>query len=379
MNKRILILIPSLKIGGGAERIASNLSLKLSEKYLISIITFFHFKQTYPFKGKFYCFKENLYFGKLLLRPFKIYKIIRSFSPNIILTFMDYTTLWYIFTKLLFRIKIPLIASIRNNPILRYKKENIGYLGRYYNFLIKLLYSTKIVDVIVPVTKKIQVILEKYYQIDKTKLKTIYNGINIEKIKEMAKENINDYEQIFYNNQIIKFITMGRLTEQKGYFNLIKAFSKVKKQVPNSKLFIIGDGKLRNKLMLLIKKEKLNSDIILLGKQKNPFKFIAKSDIFILSSLYEGFPNVIIEAMACELPIISTNCETGPNEILNNGEYGLLTKVNDSEDLAKKMLFLAKDKSLMDYYSKKSLDRAKSFDFLKIIDYWINLIEDYSI
>ena len=109
--------------------------------------------------------------------------------------------------------------------------------------------------------------------------------------------------------------------------------------------------------------------------QKNPYKYLAQSDIFVLPSLLEGFPNVILEALACGLPIISTNCESGPNEILDNNKYGFLTKVGDSLDMSQKMIYLAKNKDLINKYSKLSLERADYFNQEKIMGEWINLIE----
>lgn len=372
MKKKVMIIIPSLRIGGGAERVASSLTKELSERYYIYIITFYDYKSLYPYEGKYYSFKENLHFGRLIFRIFYIYNKIRKISPDIIISFLDYTSIFTIFTKILFHIKIPLIISVRSNPNLRYK----GKLS-YYKFLIKLLYPLKIINAVVPVTKEIKTILMKNFNIDKNKIYPIYNGTEIEKIKQKAKDKIEDNKNIFCNKQLIKFITVGTLKDVKAYDYLIIVFSSVIKIIPNSKLIIIGEGPLRNKLENLIEKYSLKNDVYLIGKKKNPFKYLARSDIFVLTSKYEGFPNVIIEAMACNLPIISTNCKTGPKEILGNGKFGILVNPLDFEELKKKMIFLAQDKSSREYFSKKSLDRVKAFDFTKISDDWINLIESY--
>ena len=105
----------------------------------------------------------------------------------------------------------------------------------------------------------------------------------------------------------------------------------------------------------------MKNDIILLGLKTNPFKYLAKSDIFILSSITEGLGIVILEALACEIPIISTDC-VGPKEILENGHYGLLVKKRDSKELAKKMINLATNKELLIQYSKQSFKRAEFFN-----------------
>lgn len=381
MKKKILILINNLKIGGGAERVAASLTNRLSEQYDVFILTFNDFKNLYPFKGQYYSLQENLdpsskifNFFKLynILRLIRIYKFISSISPNIIISFMDNTNIFTIFTKFLFRIKIPLILTVQTNPKMAYKKKM-----QYLNFLIKTLYPLKIVDKIIIISKELQFILENDYGIKKNKLKTIYNGIELKKIKEMKEDKILEYKEIFHNESLIKFITVGRLIEIKGHKYLIEAFSKVKTEIPNSKLIIRGDGPFRIELEMFIRKKRLENDIIFLELKKNIFKYLAKSDIFILSSKYEGFPTVLLEALACGLPIISTNCKTGPKEILDNGKYGLLVKVMDSKDLAEKMIFLAKNKELMKKYSIMSLKRAKFFDLEKILKEWIIFIESY--
>lgn len=372
MKKKVLFLISNLQIGGGAQRIASFLSNKLTEKYDVSFITFYDSKSHYCYNGNYISLKENPNSIDFFLRPFRVYKLIKSVCPDIIISFMDYVNFFAIVLKLVFRIKIPLIITIHNNPKLVYLDRN-----RYFNFLIKKLYPLSVVDVIISICKEVQDVLEFNYKIKKDKLKMIYNGIDLEKIKLMANDKVDDYEEIFNNPQIIKFITIGRLSYEKGHEYLINAYSKVITEIPNSKLFIIGEGPLRAQLEKLIKVKRLNNQVILLGLKENPYKYISKSNIFVLSSLNEGLPTVILEALACGLPIISTDCKTGPREILDKGKYGILTKVKDTRDLAQNMILLAKNPSLIHKYSILSLERAKFFDLNKIVNDWIDLIDNY--
>ena len=381
MKRKLLIIIHSLKRGGGAERVVSNLTIHLSKKYDIHVLTIFDFKNLYPHKGNYYSLKENLglirkflNFLKLytLVRPLRLYKLIRQISPDVIISNMDLTNISIILSKRIFRFKIPLIISTHTNPKIAYRKRKT-----YINILLKIFYFSKFIDKIITVSKEIQNIFENEYKIDKNKLETIYNSIDFERINELKKEKIFNSNDIFYDNNIIKFITIGRLREVKGHKYLIDAFSEVKKQVPNSKLIIIGEGPLRRELEEKIKEIDLNNDVILLGFKKNPFKYLVNSDIFVFSSLYEGFPTVLLEALACGLPIISTDCKTGPREILDNGKYGFLVKVMDIQDLKIKMISLAKNKDLIGYYTKDSLKRADSFDIKKIVDKWIEIIESF--
>ena len=151
---------------------------------------------------------------------------------------------------------------------------------------------------------------------------------------------------------------------------------------------MIGDGYLREKLEEKVRKENLENKIIFLGRQKDVFKFLAKSSCFVLSSDYEGFPNVLIEALACNLPIISTDCISGPREILapnsdftkqtkfiEIAEYGILAPIGDVDKLAEAMRIIYEDEDLRKEYSKKAKFRAKDFDVRKIIKEWEIVIE----
>lgn len=384
MKKKILIITPNLKLGGGTANIVSKLSMYLSEKYQMYLLTLqdFHKTETYDFKGIYNSLKEESSLIQkiltdlrisLLIRSFRIYKLIKSILPDIIISFGDdFTNIFTIITKSLFKIKIPLIISIRNNQKLEKKRKS-----KLINFIGKVFYRLMSVDKIITVSKRLKEILEKQDGIQKEKLLTIYNGIDLNVIEEKKKGNLLRYKEIFYNKNIIKFINLGRLTEQKGHIYLIKAFSRVKNIVKKSKLFIIGEGPLKSKLEYLISKLGLEGDIILLGLIKNPIKYLMMSDIFVLSSLYEGFPNVLLEALACKIPIISSDCETGPREILLNEKFGILVKPMDIEDLAEKMIKLAENKNLLESFSNKSLERAKDFKIEFFFDKWINLIEFY--
>ena len=371
-KKKILFLIPSLKLGGGAERVASILANKLSETHEVHVLTFYYYNDLYKISGKYYSLNEKLNSWRIILRPFKIFKFSYSISPDIIISFMDHANIMAIIAQLISIVKIPLIISVHCNPEIVYKDYD-----KYMNILIKIMYRSKSVKKIITVSKEIQNILIKSYHLNERKILTIYNGIDISEIHEMARERIKEYNEIFNDKEIVKFINVGRISEEKGHEYLIKAFSIVHQEIPNSKLFIIGEGFLKRELEEMIKENDLNNDIYLLGFRKNPFKYIKNSDFFVLSSKNEGLPTVLLETLACGIPIISTNCETGPKEILEGGKYGLLVRVSDSEDLAEKMIYSAKNKGFLKENSNILLERAKAFDLNNIIDEWIKLIDSF--
>jgi glycosyltransferase involved in cell wall biosynthesis len=186
----------------------------------------------------------------------------------------------------------------------------------------------------------------------------------------------------------ITLITCGRLVEQKGYPYLIKAFRIVKNNIANIQLLILGKGPLETELKEQIKREHLIRDVKLLGFKNNPYFYYYHSDFFIFSSLYEGFGNVLVEAMACGLAIISTDCSYGPREIICSEEtkypseklqnykicsYGILLPSLTISDSEKKIQFwagkltqaikrLLKDKELLKKMRDMNVKRALLFD-----------------
>ncbi|MGP8022465.1 MAG: glycosyltransferase, partial [Methanobacterium sp.] len=169
-------------------------------------------------------------------------------------------------------------------------------------------------DETVCVSKDTERILNETYGIQNTQ--TIYNMMNLtENIKQSKEELPEEYKELFKGNYF-NFINMGRLTRQKGQCFLIRSFRKVVNKHENARLFLLGDGTLKKELKNLINKLNLNKNVFLLDVQENVFPFLKNSDCFIFSSLWEGLPIVLIEALSMNLPIISTDCKTGPREIL---------------------------------------------------------------
>ncbi len=174
-------------------------------------------------------------------------------------------------------------------------------------------------------------------------------------------------------------LSVGRLTKQKDFKNLIISFSYIKNQIPNYKLIIIGDGQLKNELQNLIENLDLKKRVILTGWKKNLKTYYLNSKLFILNSLYEGFGNVLIDAINYELPIITTNCKSGPNEIIDYGKGGFLTPIRDPKLLSQKILFCINNYKLAQRKSKYAKKNIKKFNceincekYFKLISKTIN-------
>lgn len=246
--------------------------------------------------------------------------------------------------------------------------------------------------------------LTKYYEekigILTKKIVNIPNFIDIKKINSLGSEIIvSEYDDIY---KLPVIVSVGRLSQQKGQWHLIRAFKKVIEVLPEANLLLIGDGELRNILLQLSQDIGTEKNVHFLGWQTNPIKYMSKADLFVFPSLWEGFGLALVEAMACGIPVISTDCQAGPRDILapdTNLEleisdleytpYGVLVPVPDgiwrdaeepltSEEnlLAEAIIQLLKNKEKYDKYSEASICRSADFSVDRIIPQWVSLLEE---
>ena len=378
MKQKLSILIYSLA-SGGAERVVSTLLEELKKKFDITLVLmndtiFYNIPEDVHVE---YMEKSsNLESGiiKLIKLPFlafKYKKLCKSKNIDISLSFMNRPNYINIFAKIL-GMKSKVIISERAMPSLQHKS---GIQGKINKFLISSIY--KHADVITANSIGNSKDLENNFNCKN--VITISNPFDLENIKLLAKEEID------FRDDKFTFVTVGRLDVGKNHKLMLEAIKNI-----DAKLYMIGDGELRDELEEYIIDNLLQEKVKLLGKQKNPYKYISKSDCFIFSSSHEGFPNVILEALSCSIPIISTDCQSGPREILSPSsditlqlendieisKYGLLTPVNDAKSLEKAMKLFMNDKNKLDDYKLKAFDRANDFNKNKIIKEWLEIISN---
>jgi len=396
MENNILILISSLKIGGGAQRIAAELGSNLKKKgYDVTYLTFYDFKPEYEYEGRKICLNEDLkmnfifQFIKTLNRSKKISKICKRNNIDKVISFQYSQNIPAILSKVIFNNDSKIIMAVRNNPVI------IDSL--IIKEIVKRTYPKA--DKVVVQTKRIKEILSKDYSIDNSI--AIPNMSDLEKFQDLSKERIPKVHEELFDKDFI-FITIGSLTEQKAQWYLLRSFKSVFRYNSNIKLIILGDGPLKGELINLAKKLNIDERVFFLGELKNVFPYLRKSDCFVFTSLYEGFPNVLTEALSQNLPVISTDCVSGPREILcpelefdkdieypYYGEYGILTKpfedkiffktfeekkLSEEEYMfAKSMIELIGNQSLRKKYSN-NLKRVKDFEKEKIMQKWMEKI-----
>jgi len=204
------------------------------------------------------------------------------------------------------------------------------------------------------------------------KVTVIYNPIVTPELFERAQKPIN--HPWLEQNRLPVILAVGRLTKAKDYPTLLKAFSLVR-QVRPAKLLILGEGEERANLERLAIELGIQNDVSMPGFVDNPFAFMSKASVFVLSSAWEGLPTVLVEALACGCPVVATDCRSGPREILDNGRYGRLVPVGDHEALAKAILeTLDNPDSPADRQTR--IQRAMEFSVDAAVDKYLKVLLD---
>ncbi len=397
-GKKVLVVIGSIVLGGGAEKIAIELSTNLRRRgHDVTLLTFEDDRPEYEFSGKRIVF-EKRFKGvryterfRIINRARKIAKFCKKNKIDVVISFMVIPNLSTILSKTLFRNKSKIIVSVRNNPLKCDEK---------FYFIMKRLYPQA--DLVVALSKGVEYTLKNNFSLQNTYC--IHNLQNITKFKQLSISKIEEEHKDIFDENFV-YVTIGRLTEQKGQWHLLRCFKKVSNNTKNLKLILIGGGKLQENLKSLSKDLEIDDKVIFLEIINNVFPYLKNADCFVFSSYWEGFGNVITEALSQNLPVISTDCTSGPREILCPelkideiieypycGKYGVLTKpfeermvfktldeepLSDEENIfADTMIKLYIDKNLRKKNSN-GLQRAKDFDVDKIIEEWEKLLYKY--
>ncbi len=383
MKKRLSILIYSME-GDGAERVVSILIRELKDDFDIKLVLM-HDRIDYeiPSEVEVILLDNGEYqesgIKKLSKIPFLAYsykEFCEKYEIDISLSFMNRPNYINILSKSYGNEAI-CIVSERIAPSMEYGTNSLK--DRTNRFLIKSLYPKA--DMIIPNSEGIKADLIENFSIPSSKIEVINNPIDLDRIEKLKSEPCR------FDFSYFTFINIGRLHPQKNQKLLIEAFYMMNDE--DSRLIIIGEGELKEELESFIEELELQDRVFLLGRDQNPFKYLSRSDAFVLSSDYEGFPNVILEALACNLPVISTDCKSGPREILSMqkgtsfylesgmelSKYGILTAVSDVEALSEAMKRIKEDEKLREKYRYMSSFRVKDFQKDKIVQKFKNVLD----
>ena len=387
-KKRLLIVTPTMGMGG-AERLVLNLINYLNSKKF-EIILCMIFKETnhfyrIPKKVKNIIFLEDVDLPQGIIEKIishtnndlvwleivskKLLFIIENYKIDICFSNMVYSSILCLYDKNIAK-QTKLITSFDVDTKQIY---DIDPQGKLFNHIL----SDKLPNSNLSITigEEQKKYITKSYNLNQEKVIAIPYPIDIKNIRKYATKKIHhEWFEEKEKNKIL--LTACRLENQKRVDLLIKAFSKLLSKGNNIKLIIVGDSSKKKDLEKLVLDLDIENHVWFTGKEINPYKYMSKSSVFVLSSDYEGWGQTICEALACGCPVVATDCDYGPNEILKGGEYGILVKPNSISSIVEGIEEVLGDQALREYFSVMGKRRVKDFDIKEIVKRYEEIFEE---
>ncbi len=360
-NDRLALFLPSLR-GGGAERVMVNLAVAFCERGIGVDVVLLQSEGPYLRELPPGVRVVDLKASRMLTGFAALVRYLRRERPRVMLSAMRHSNVTALLAASLSGSQVPVVVCDHNTATVELG-ENPGIKTTVIRVLMRWLYPRAYN--IVAVSKGVADDLGILLNLNTNRINVIHNPIVKEEIFTLS--NLPVTHPWFVNRLIPVVLAVGRLTRQKDYETLLQAFS-IARATRDLRLMILGEGELRSSLEALIEQLGLVEDVALPGFTENPFAYMRQADMFVLSSLWEGLPTVLIEAMACGVPVISTDCPSGPAEILENGKWGRLVPVGDANALAQAML------DMLDDSAPSPAQRAMDFSVEKSVDAYLSLL-----
>jgi glycosyltransferase involved in cell wall biosynthesis len=398
-RKKIMLIIPEMTMGG-AQRSLSKLSIELAKFLDVSVVVFNDPNDiAYPVGGR--VISLDIQTGDSLIaktnafrkRVNKLRELKKELGIDVAVSFLEGAD----YINVLSRGNERIIISVRGSKLHDENMLNYFYWLRS-GFLIPWLYRKA--DAIVSVNGGIARELKDHHGIPENKVMTIGNFYDHESILRLSHEPKESPIAQLYDKKIL--ITTGRLSREKGLESLITVFSALRKKRNDIRFFLVGDGPEKEKLIQRCRQEALvvsddatdlerSPDVVFLGARSNVFKYLEGSSIYVMNSLSEGFPNGLVEAMICGLPVMSSNCPYGPAEILDPGHqadfsnvkpriamHGILMPIaSDSVSIGlwvKTLSDALDNESLLADLSSSAQQRVRDFDTDHVMEQWLKVI-----
>ena len=360
---KVALFLPSLR-GGGAERVMVVLANEFAARGFAVDLVLVNAEGPY-FKNVDESIKiVNLGATRVLMGLPRLIRYLRSEKPSVMLSALNHANVVAIMARLLAAVKMRLWVS-EHNALICSVQNRVLRRERWLPYCMRLLYP--FADGVIAVSNGVADDLVRDVNLPRNKIQVIYNPIYSDDLLQLAGEPIDDSCFSSFPSPVL--LAAGRLTKQKGFSHLIQAFHKVRKDRA-ARLLILGEGEERATLQGLINELELNDDVTLLGFKPNPIAYMKKATVFVLSSNWEGFGNVLVEAMACGTPVISTDCPSGPSEILEDGKWGRLVAAGNVDALA-----CAIKETLDETVHPNVAKRAQDFSVCAAVDRYLSVMK----
>ena len=344
----VIFAIPDLG-GGGAEKIFVSLIAELKMRNVKLLCLLGSNQKAYDLPKKTRIIKIGT--GSALQRITRICTIVQREKPKAVISFRPQMNLDMIVARMKTNIDRLILTHHTTMSSMGEKADRYGSLVRRINRFYPL------ADTIVAVSEGVKNDLVRNLGLPTEKVSVIYNGIDVDKINRLAGETVREHP--WFNEAIPVIVNIGSLRYQKGHIYLLRAFAKLRRKT-ECRLVILGKGPLAGDLKLTTKRLGIEKLVCFLGFQKNPYKFLKRASVFVLSSVCEGFPTAVLEAMAVGVPVVSTDCKSGPREMIKNGVSGILVPPANAAALAdatKKILLEEEYAKRLGSRARKEVDR----------------------
>jgi len=328
-RKKILFTIPAL-LGGGAERVIINMINQIDIKYFKIFLLVLNKKGCLHSSITNEITTIDLNISRTRYALLGIIKTINKANPDIVFSTTHRMNIFILFASFFTKNKIKYFVREPNMPSLLIHN---GQLNKIKLIIIKFLYQ--FAYRIIAQTDEMKYDIIQTYGLTDRKIITIYNPIDYDFINKSIKNSKDPFDHNYIN-----IVSSGRIIDQKAYDILIKAFKIVFNKNPNFRLYILGEDVvgLKQDLLQLVEKLELTSSIFFEGFIKNPYPYYKYSDLFVLSSRWEGLPNVVIENLYLKKPIVTTDCIKYLSSLIINGKNGFVLPVDNYNLLAEKIL-----------------------------------------
>jgi glycosyltransferase involved in cell wall biosynthesis len=360
---KIAFFIPSLN-GGGAERVILNLVNELVNQDVDVHLVLVKADGPYMHQLDKRVRVVNLNKKRVLFALPALVRYLKYEKPYSLLSAMDHANIIALAARMFANVKTRVHISVHTN-LTQSLLEKRDVASRVLVYLIRKLY--KRADSIVAVSKGGADDISNVARVPKNRVCVIYNPVLTTKLYELLDEPFN--HEWFDEKSVKTILSVGRLSKEKNFSMLIKAFSIVASKL-SCRLIILGEGEERERLESMVQELKLADKVLLPGFVENPFVYMKHCSVFVLSSILEGFGNVLVEAMAASVPIISTDCPTGPKEILS--DKGVLVPIGDYDAMAREIEKVLTTDNTLNY----PVDRLACFDMKVIIKQYMSLLCD---